>query len=457
MGNQSAPEQWFANVLPELREQGIEFNNQFYTPDVFFAKLFNEKEFAQSIAGVIIATPPANHLKALKDLVYRFHTVHNIPNIPILLEKPVSLIGQEGEIAELAKQYPGNIIGADFANTSPALNYAIESGLVKRVGNVQAIMGRCVENFNVKKFVESIQDRNLCKLENSGGGIGFDMGTHAVGPIARVLDSLDLNLDQAEVQKCIMKRASHKSLEQGLTSSKDVTLNSSKWDPLAETYWYSHSSLDQGSGKTPIEIYTEAGKDTGTDDYSIVQINGDKGTLIISAGTETGHVNDKGEPDEERNVKTKPFVLFIPKGLSTSNQAELYTFKPGIGYEGVFDLFMRKACRKAESKDGTIIDKLVQAGVSSVDYIKRSYLKGLQSLLKAPEALTIAANQSYQEFTSKLLKTNQGLKLESYDFGKPPNPEPAHAMPNRKGQPFLASSRDLAKALADINLKTQGA
>ncbi len=458
------PAEWSEKILPLLNERGLDFANQYYHPDNFFNKLRENKNFAKSIAGVIIATPPAFHLSNLKDLVTSFKA-HNINDVPIVLEKPVSLIGQEAEIAELTQQYPGNVIGADFAITSPALNYALESGLLERVGNIKAILGRCIENYDVEKFVDSIQKRNLCDLDKSGGGIGFDMGTHAAGPIARILDSLGLSLDKAEVKQCLMKRASPSSLRNKLREfnntkpipkpekdTKNVEFDSSKWNPLAETYWYSHSSLNQGEGKTPIEIYTEAGKDTNTDDYSIVQINGDKGTLIISAGTKTGHKNAEGQPDEKRNVRTKPFVLFIPKGLSTDNKAELYTFEPGIGYEGVFNLFMKKANQKAEASDDNLINSLVKAGVSSVDYIKRTYLHGLQKLVKNKVLPQLLENQTYQKYVASLLKVNPQLKLGTYAFGTASDLKPASTTP-KQSKSWMASSRDLAKTLAAISLK----
>lgn len=403
------PKIWLERILPQLKGRGMEFDT-YYHPDEFFRLLLQYPQFVKNIAGVIIATPPSVHLGNLKNLVTAFNK-HQIKDVPILLEKPVSLIGQEAEIAELTKQYPGNIIGADFAVTSPALNYALGSGLLDRVGDIKAIMGRCIENFDMETFVNSIQERNLCVLEKSGGGIGFDMGPHVAGPIARILNAKKLDLANAEIKHSLMKRVSHENL-------KNNGFNEEKWDPLAETYWYSHSTLNQGT-QTPIEIYTEAAKDANTDDYSIVQINGDKGTLIISAGTQTGH------KEKSRNVSTKPFVMFIPKALSETNQAELFTFEPGIGYEGVFDLFMKKASQKIEVPVN-VIDQLVDSGIKAVDYIRRTYLKGLN-----------------------------GIKsLESYAFGKVPDPELVHAVPSTKEQPFIASSRDLAKALTDISAKS---
>lgn len=310
-------------------------------------------------SAIVLAVPVNFHLPLLKEFLQK-------TKAPVMVEKPITLPTEEVDAAvELHKQHPGRIYAADFALGSSSLDYFIKAGLQAHLGNILSVTGRFVEEQDLADLAKAIESRGLLRKKISGAGLGYDMGVHTLASVERILSRVldDQSLKFSTINNVFLGAPDHPDIN----NHRDHNL---------ETYWHTQAQLNSG-----IDLAFDAGK--GLDDHNyILQIHGEKGTVVISTGT----------------LRHKPFVFIIPK----RGDKKLFTFPKDVGYKKIFEALLHMSEGKAKGIVDPSPDACLGATTASVDFVRRSYQEAAK----------------------------RGITVEPITYGKTPDIASSFAAPN---------------------------
>ncbi len=342
-----------------LDKHGFAYDSSLH-PDTFYKRLESGEI---NLDGAVLAIPVKYHLPEIKKLLGMFDNLGK--QVPVMLEKPLGLVDEVGQFKSLFQSHPEQIFAADFSNGTNSLNFALENGLKDKIGDLEGIIGRFVEDGQYQELdvlIQAIKDRNMLRESINGGGAGLDMAVHSIVTQERFLEeALGLSLQGSKIKDVFLGRINHPEI------------NASS-DPHLETYWRVSAELGNGA-----YVFNDAGKGLDAYDY-IVQINGDKGSLVISSGT----------------VKSNPFVLFIPK--DDSKRPELYLFKPGVGYKGIFENFLLTIQGHSEKIKPTL-EMCMNTTSTSVEFVGDSYRFASSKSNRGVELIEHGRTPSFQSIT----------------------------------------------------------
>jgi len=240
------------------------------------------------VDGVIPAVPTGDHLN-----LARFWIEHNVP---VWMDKPITMIAQVDELRALAKAHPGTVMGVDFFMYSDALLWLLSEGraqtLLREIGDIQRIDGRCVESWGLEN-----ENRPWLLIRPVSGSDGLDIDT-AVHPLAQmepILRTLGLSLTQATVSNVFL----------GCYDPRPATAPAG-----AHTYFWMQGQVGN------IPLYVDGGKGVDTIYYGIT-VTGSQGSVEVFVGT--------GDHP--------PYV----KVSHADGRAELHAFPGGsLGYKNVW-------------------------------------------------------------------------------------------------------------------------
>lgn len=167
------------------------------SPDTFY-RLLESGEL--EVDGVVLAIPVKYHLPETERLFKIFDKL-GIKK-PIMVEKPLGLIGEENKFRELNQAHPNQVFAADFSNGTDSLNFSICEGYLSKIGRISAVCGRFVESQTIEELISAAKARNLLKLDTSGGGLGLDMGVHSLVTEERILQESGLTLIRNRYKGC---------------------------------------------------------------------------------------------------------------------------------------------------------------------------------------------------------------------------------------------------------------
>ena len=276
------------------------------------------------VDGVITAVPTKYHLKYAQTWVRR--------NIPVWMEKPITMVDEIPGLKRLNTQHPGKIFAVDFFMDSDALMSVLkDKDILGGIGKIKRIDGRCVETWGVEREPR----KWLLDPAISGGGLMIDTAVHPLAMIESVLTTKGMTLGQAEVEDCRLARYVNNPADKIVPSQ-------------TETYGWIKGRVGD------IEFYVDSGKGVGRVYYGIT-ITGDKGSVEVFVGTET----------------LDPYIKVTHKDSSV----DMYRFSKGsLGYKRTFLDFML-FLHGSKKHDGVGLDTRMSAAMHSLEVVGKAYKK----------------------------------------------------------------------------------
>jgi predicted dehydrogenase len=246
------------------------------------------------IDGVIAAVPTRYHYRIAERWAKR--------NVPVWVDKPLTMIPQVSKMRALAKRYPGKIFGVDFFMDSDAMMWLMKrTKLLQKIGKIKAVDAREIESWSLESEYKTPFRRWLMNPKVSGGGLAIDTSVHALTLVARVFARQGLSLDDLKLDDVRLARyrfpPGHPEYPGKEALGKD------------ETY----IAMRGRAGKTRVRV--DGGKGVDRIYYGVTLV-GEKGELEVFVGSETHD----------------PYVRITQNGKTL-----LYRFpKSGVGYARTF-------------------------------------------------------------------------------------------------------------------------